>query len=430
MKAFDRIIGYETVKNELYQIIDMFKNSEMYKEMGAKLPKGVLLYGPPGMGKTMLAQALIEECNEKTFVIRKNKDESNTIKEIKEVFEQAAQEKSAIILIDDLDKFSDSNDVDVDAIAFVAVQAGIDSVKDKNVLVIATINNYAKLPRSLKRNGRFDRKIGLKSPTNEDAYNIIKYYLSTKRVAKDINYEDISKMISYTSCADLETIINESAIYATYARKENIEIEDIVKAYLRDQYDIPDENTKCSDEEAGVTALHEAGHAVIAEAIKKGSVGFMSIQTSGRSSAGGFTHLCEEFTRRPEHILISLGGKAAVELYHQGRCASGCQSDLGKAIDMLRAGITTSGSMGIAQLDASTQEFPKTSEDYKSRNEAVVHAELERYLFMARDILIKNKDFLFKIAESLKEKKNLLYSDVQAIRESVKVEEVSQSAIT
>ena len=421
MSAFDKIIGYESVKNELYQIIDMFKNREMYQKMGANLPKGVLLYGAPGMGKTMLAQALIEECNVKTFTVKKNKDGKSSLLEITKTFDLASKEDESIVFIDDLDKFSDSNEYDVDDEAFVAVQAGIDSVKNKNVLVIATINNYRKLPTSLKRNGRFDRKIGLRSPTNEDAAKIIKYYLQSKSVDKNLNYEDVSKMISYTSCADLETILNESAIYATYARKDNIDIEDIVKAYLRDQYNIPDENTKCSDEETEITSLHEAGHAVIGEAIKQGSVGFISVQTTGRSDKGGFTHFCEEFKRRPEHVLVALGGKCAVELFYEGRCASGCQSDLSQAINLLRDGISESGTCGIAMLDVANHRFPNTSESMNSRNESVVQAELERYMFQAKDILLKNKDFVLKLTEKLKNKKNLLYSDIQEVRNTVQV---------
>ena len=417
MSAFDKIIGYESVKNELYQIIDMFKNREMYQKMGAKLPKGVLLYGAPGMGKTMLAQALIEECNVKTFIVKKNKDEKSSLIEITKTFELASKENESIVFIDDLDKFSDSNEYDVDDEAFVAVQAGIDSVKNNNVLVIATINNYRKLPTSLKRNGRFDRKIGLRSPTNEDAAKIIKYYLQSKSVDKNLNYEDVAKMISYTSCADLETILNESAIYATYARKESIDIEDIVKAYLRDQYNIPDENTKCSDEETEITSLHEAGHAVIGEAIKQGSVGFISVQTTGRSSKGGFTHFCEEFKRRPENVLIALGGKCAVELFYEGRCASGCQSDLSQAMSMLRDGVTESGTCGIGMLEVSSEP----SQNYVERNESVVQAELERFMFQAKDILLKNKDFVLKLTEKLKNKKNLLYSDIQEVRNTVQV---------
>jgi len=424
MSAFDKIIGYETVKNELYQIIDMFKNKEIYEKMGAKFPKGILIFGEPGMGKSMLANAFVEELNVKTFILRKTKNDTSFLKEIDNAFTQAAKEKLAVILIDDIDKLSESSGESVDDKMFVAIQASIDSVKGNNVIVIATANNYNKLPDSLVRNGRFDRRIELISPTDDDARKIIEHYMKDKSVSLDLNYEDVSKMISYSSCANLETILNESAIYAAYQRKECIDINDIVKAYLRDSLSILDENYECSQEQIDVTSLHEAGHATIAEVIKEGSVGFISVYSTERDYMQGFTHICKDIRRRPENILIALGGKVAVELYYEGRCGSGCQSDLSKATTMLRNGLANSGTFGMGMLDVSNGRY-NISETMNSMSEAVVKAEMERYLFIARDILIKNKDLLMKITEKLKAKHTFLYSDMAQIRDSVKITKVA-----
>lgn len=426
MKSFEKIIGYESVKKELYQIIDMFKNREMYERMDAKLPKGVLIYGNPGMGKTMLANALIEECNVKSFVIKKNKDDKEILDEISKTFAAAAKEENAIILFDDLDKFSESDGKNVDDKIFIAVQAGIDSVKDNNVLVIATANNIRKLPDSLIRNGRFDVKIYLNRPTSKDAQEIIKHYLKNKKVNPNLNLDDVSKMISYTSCVALETILNESAIIATYQRKEKIDIDDIVKAYLKDQYNSPDEDHKCNDDLVKETALHEAGHATIAEVLKEGSVGFISVNTSYGNNMAGFTHLCDQFMRRPEVVLVALGGKAAVELYHEGKCGSGCQEDLKKAASILRDGITDSGTCGLGMIDVGINGLIPVSESLNKRQEAVVVAELERLMFITKDILIKNKDLLMGITNKLKEKHILLHSDIKEIRKSVKVTEAGR----
>ncbi len=423
MKEFDNIIGYESVKNELYQIIDIFKNQETYKKMGAKLPRGVLLYGNPGMGKTMLAQALIEACGVKSFLLKKKKDNRDSLQEISDTFDAAAKEKAAIILIDDIDKFCEVDDIDVDDEAFVAMQTGIDSLKNKNVLVVATANNYRRLPDSLRRNGRFDRKIGLKSPTNEDARKIIEFYMKTKKVNENINYEDVAKMISYTSCADLETILNESAIYAAYQRKDSIDIDDVVKAFLRNEYNVSDDDLQCNKEDIEAVALHEAGHVAMAEILKEGSVGFVCIQPSSKGKTEGFTHLCNELKRRPENVLIALGGKVAVELFYEGRCASGCQSDLERAATMLRDGISESGTCGIGMLDVANHRFPNTSESLNARNEAVTQAELERHLFLAKTILLNNKEFVKKLSEKLRTKRTLLFSEIREIRKTVTVTE-------
>ena len=413
MSAFDKIIGYESVKNELYQIIDMFKNKEMYEKIGAKLPKGVIIYGAPGLGKTLLAEALIEECNVETYVVKNNTYDRELIKEINNVFLSAAKAEKAIVFLDDLDKYCETNEEDTDSRVFVSIQANIDSVKDKDILVVATVNNIDKLPKSLVRNGRFDRKLFLKTPSNEDACKIIEHYLKIKKIDGNLNVEDVAKMINYTSCADLETILNESAILATFARKDAIDINDIVKAYVRDQYKAPSEEFLCSQETIEKTALHEAGHVVVAEALKQGSVGFVTIQANDVDDMKGFTHICERFRRRPELVLISLGGKAACEQFYEGRCASGCYVDLAKAMRLIKDGIDHSGTNGIGMLNF--------SESKNERSDAAVVAEIERYMFIVKDILLKNKEFLFKITEELTIKKNLLHSDIKRIRNDVVV---------
>lgn len=411
MSAFDSIIGYEGVKNELYQVIDIFKNKKKYEDMGAKLPKGLIIFGEPGMGKTMLAEALIKESNTDAFIIKNTKSQDELIKEINETFEKAGELDNCIVFLDDLDKFSEADGEKCDSRVFVAIQANIDSVKDKNVLVICTINNIRKLPDSLTRHGRFDRKIHLDIPTDDDACKIIEFYLKSKKIKDNLNFEDVSKMICYTSCANLETVLNEAAILAAYQGKSAIDIDDISKAYVKDYYNVPDFDFECSQEEIDKTALHEAGHAVVAEALKEGSVGFITIQAMDRDRMSGFTHICYDFKRRPENVLVGLGGKVACEQFYEGRCASGCISDLNKVIRLLKGGICGSGTQGVANITL--------SDEVSTSTEAVIKAEIERYLFMVRDILLKNKDFLLKLAKELATKKSLLYSDIKRIKESV-----------
>ena len=411
MKEFDKIIGYENVKNELYQVIDIFKNKKKYEEMGAKLPRGVLIYGNPGLGKTMLAEALIKACDVPTFSIKNNKSEKELIEEINDAFAKASENDNSIVFLDDLDKYSEEDKENMDSKLFVTLQTNIDSVKDKNVLVICTVNNFRKFPHSLVRNGRFDRKICLQAPSDDEAAKIIEFYLKSKKIDKDLNFEDVSKMISYTSCADLETILNESAILAAYGNKEYIGIKDIVKAYIRDQYDCGDDDYECSQDEIDKTALHEAGHIVVAEALREGSVGFVTIQPMRKDVMRGFTHLCVEFRRRPEHILVGLGGKVACEQFYEGRCASGCQSDLAKVVELIKGGVFTSGTLGVGFLDVSGEP-----NDVK---ESMVKGEIERNLFRVKDILLKNKEFLLKLSKELAKKKVLLYSDIRRIRESI-----------
>lgn len=425
MNAFDKVIGYETIKNELLQICDMIHNREIYEELGAKLPQGILLYGEPGLGKTLMAKCFIEESGLTAYIVRRNKGNDDFIGDITDIFQQAKENAPCIIFLDDMDKFANEDSSHRDAEEYVAVQAGIDEVKNCDVFILATANEMWKLPNSLVRSGRFDRKIEVQCPTDRDANEIISYYLSNKKVSPDINMEDLTKMISYSSCAELETILNEAAINAAYERKSVIDMNDLVKSVLRMQYDAPDNFTKTSAEDMRKTALHEAGHLVASEVLCTGSVGLASLRSMGRSSTGGFIHRCKEIQKRPMLAIISLAGKAAVELYYSDTCASGCQNDINRAFTVIRDGISENATLGFGMIDVATNRFNRTSENMNSRNEAVTHAELERYMLKARDILLKNRDFLEKATEALVEKETLLYSDIKAIRDNTTITEVA-----
>lgn len=425
MKAFDKVIGYDSIKHELLQICDMIQNPNIYADLGAKTPQGILLYGEPGLGKTLMAECFIAESGLRAYTIRKNKSADGFVSEITDTFRKAKDNAPSIVFLDDMDKFANEDESHRDAEEYVAVQAGIDEVKGGGVFVFATANEIHKLPKSLRRSGRFDRKIEVFAPSPKDAGSIIRHYLKDKKVSDDVNLEDISMMISYSSCAELETILNEAAIRAAFLRRERIAMEDIVGAVLRMEYEAPDSFVKTSEEELHKVALHEAGHLVICEVLCPGSVGLASLRTSGRDSVGGFIRRCKELKRRPYHALVSLGGKAAVELYYSEACASGCQSDIHKAAEHIRRGITESGVCGLSLVDIESKLTPPMSESMNARNEAAVHAELERYLFKARDILLKNRDFLEKAVDALMEQETLLYSDIQALRRSVTITEVA-----
>lgn len=424
MSAFDKVIGYETVKQEFVQICDMIHNRDIYVSLGAKLPKGVLMYGDPGLGKTLMAQCFIEESGLPAYTIRKSKGSADFVSEITKVFRIAKDHAPSIVLLDDMDKFANEDNSHRDAEEYVAVQSAIDEVKGTDVFILATVNDKHKLPRSLTRSGRFDRKIEMSCPSEEDAKNIIQYYLRDKKVAENTNFEDISKMFNYSSCAELETILNEAAIRAAYARKNSITIEDFTEAVLRMEYRVVESNSEISKDELRKIALHEAGHLVVAEVLCKGSIGLASLRAKGGNSGSGFVRRCKPLKEDFHCAVVSLSGKAAMELYYADRVTSGCSSDIGSAINYIREKINDDGSCGFALMDIETHRSSQMSEGLNVRNEAVVHAELERYLLMAKDILLKNRDFLEKTVDVLLEKETLLYSDIRKIRESCQLTEV------
>ena len=425
MSAFDKIIGYEDTKTELKQICDMIHNKEYYSALGVRMPRGILFEGDPGVGKTLMANCLIEESGIPAYTIRKNRGSDCFINEITETFRKAKENAPSIVFLDDIDKFANEDQHHRNADEYVAIQSGIDDVRNCEVFVIATTNEIEKLPDSLIRPGRFDKKFVISNPNANDAYKIIKFFLKDKKIADDVNIEDISKMIQYSSCAKVATILNEAGILSAYSRKDEIAMDDIVSAVLRMEYNSPDNSEIKSEEGLNRLALHEAGHTVVSEVLSSGSVGLVSINPWDSDTIRGFIHSCKYLSHYPDNVLIHLGGKAAVEQYYADSHDEGCSDDMRKATSDIRHSIFYNGNSGLSLANPCIQYEHQISENYRSRIEAVVHAELERYMFKTREILIKNKEFLEKTAALLKEKRTLLYSDIKALRESVTIVNVA-----
>ena len=176
MKHFENIIGYEHIKFELERIIDCINNKEKYEKLGVKIPKNILFFGMPGVGKTLFAKSFINSLNRNKYIIRKNKPDGEFVNEINKVITEAMSNTPSVVLLDDLDKFSNNDDDHQNSDEFVVVQTLIDECKDKDVYFIATANEINDMPESLIRPGRFANKIGFESPTLKDATLIIKHY--------------------------------------------------------------------------------------------------------------------------------------------------------------------------------------------------------------------------------------------------------------
>lgn len=407
MVSFDSIIGYDNIKRELMQIVDIIKNPHIYVSLGAVTPSGILLNGEPGVGKTMLATAFINECGIKAYVLRRRRPCDDFVNEIREIFDEAKRNAPSIILLDDMDKFvvEEKNNEE-----YVVLQSCIDEIEGNEVFVIATTNTTEDIPESLLRPGRFDKRLEIHSPNGKDSERIIRHYMSQKPLSDDMNYEDVSKMLSGKTCAELESVINEAAINAGYERKSRIEMSHLISATLKKAYGVTEKHDELSPEQREEIAYHEAGHAVISEVITPGSVGIVSLSSDGGDSKGGFMSRCEDFDRRAYRILVSLGGKAAAELKF-GKVASGTTSDLSRAIKDIHISTTKIGTYGLASVNRCP------SEALDARQEIVTSAELERYLFKAKEILASNREFLDSMAKALYDRETLLYSDVKAIRE-------------
>ena len=408
MSAFDRIIGYDHIKAELMQISDMIHHPEVYAALDAKLPQGLLLSGAPGLGKTLMATALMEDSGLPCFTARRSQSEDEFLKQLAHMFDEAAEAAPSMLLLDDMDKF----DKDKDGAGFTAVQSCIDKVQGKQVFVIATVNDKDDLPASLLRCGRFDRQIAVHRPTRTDSEQIIRRYLGGKTPAPDISLPDLTQLLSRSSCAQLESTLNEAAIYAAYERSNSVTRAHLIRAVLKTIHHVPPEVYPVSEGERMKVAFHEAGHTVMMELAAPGAAAFATMLYCPTSDyCYGFVRQNRSLGTR-ETVLVMLAGKAAYELQY-GRMAPGSDSDIQKAAKLIRQQVRELGSSGMLGVDADDEYFG--SDTSRLERETIVRAELERYLFEAKEMLASHRQMVQELAEALLEKQTLLHSEIQAI---------------
>lgn len=351
------------------------------------------------------------------------------MKHIKETFEKAAANAPSIVFLDDMDKFANGEESRPNDEEYVTVQSCIDEVKEKEVFVLATVNNIRNLPESLRRAGRFDRTIKVKAPRGRDAELIIAHYLKNKKCADDIDIKTIARIMDGESCAKLETLINEAGLYAGCARAESITMERMIEAFIRMEfgaaigpYGNDDEGTpvKPNGEKDICTqiAYHEAGHAVVSEVLCPQSVTLVCLYAKDGEECG-FTKYYNDREKLPmdwekSRIAMALAGMAAVEQKF-GVYDGGDEWDLDEAFIKMRQLV---GDNGICGLHLHAYMRTDDSQRLLEEIEQVVSAEIERYYRKAKEILAKNSDFFEKIAASLAEKSVLTMADIRRMKES------------
>ena len=416
MRHMDYVIGYEEIKVELFRFIDMINNPAKYHALGVSTPKGILLEGVPGIGKTLMAISFIKDSGLKSFVIRKDRSNGEFIDHIRETFNKAVEEAPSIVLLDDLDKFANEDTTHLDAEEYVTVQACIDNVREQDVLVIATSNDHRKLPLSLVRSGRFDKCFYMKFPDLEDAKKIIEFYLKDKKVGDDVDVEEIARILDGQSCADLEAVINEAGIYAGYENRKLIRREDIIKAFVSKMFNggVSDRNNPISDRRL---AVHEAGHAVISELFYPGKVAFISVEARAHGVRGIVRmhedeYSREDFNNNEIDIMIHLAGKAATELILN-------EIDMGAVSDLCRASEQMSELLDCcAAYDFYSQKNrEESSKKTADHLDTVKGAELSRCYLKTKQLLGKNRAFLEALIEAILDKGTITYKDIAPIRE-------------
>lgn len=414
MSYLDFVCGYEDVKAELIRIRNVLYNSDKFEKMGVGMPHGLLLYGDHGMGKTLMAECFIKECDLPVFAISKEEPDCDVVNEIRCAFAEAKNTGKAIVFLDNLDDDADAN-------VYAVLKACMDDCQKAGVFVFAIANDKDNIPDYLLRYGRFDKAIELDNPTAEDTEKILNCYLSQNNCAADVDVKEIAGIMRGNSCADLVMVVNEAAIYACENERKEITQEDLIRACLRKIFDTPEKVTQGNNMELLEATVHEAGHAVVAEIFSPGIVAVTSVR--GQSgNCEGVTALKDADNdsgskmEAMEHLIIrGLAGKAAIEIV-LGRVDMGCASDLSIAFHRVERMVDNLCAFGFE-----TYEGPQSSEAVRAKKEQLIATQMGMYYKAAKKILAEHRTFLDKVTEELMRSKILRQKDIKKIRDELAV---------
>ncbi len=413
---FERLVGYENVKKQLSLVVDMMRDPCKYERIGARMIHGVLLHGAPGTGKTTFARELIDACGVGARVIRKDRPGDGFVDHIREEFAQAMAEAPSIVLLDDLDKFSDDRHL-FRSEEMVTVQACMDDAHGTGVLVMATANDIDDFPDSLLRSGRFDMVIEVECPAGDDSRRIVEHYLAERGCGEGLDSEEIARLLDGGSCAQLEAVINEAAMLAAFDVRDRMDENDVFCAAMRVLHDLDTIVAAGNGGRPGEVEVHEAGHAVVAEILEPGSVNF--VFADGEGAQRGLTSC-----RNPESSVsmeqlenkatVLLAGKAACDLV-LGIVDPGCRDDLRKAYHLVAGIVDNYCAYGFTNWEGVCQDG--NSDALLARKETIVSFEIQKHYMKARKILMNNRDLLDRVSDELAARGAISFRGLREIME-------------
>ncbi len=367
--TFSDVAGVDDAKKELEEVVDFLKNPAKYRRIGARTPKGVLLVGPSGVGKTLLAKAVAGEAGVPFFSMAGSEFMEMLVgvgaSRVRDLFAQAKASAPSIIFIDEIDAIGrqrgrgimGGHDEREQTLNQILVEMDGFTPND-NVMVVAATNRGDLLDPALLRPGRFDRRVVLDMPDKEGRDAILKIHSRGKKFVKGINWERVADRTVGFSGADIENMLNEAAILAAREDKSYIEMEDIEEAATKVKLG-PAKRRLQSEEDRKITAYHEGGHAIVAHLLPKTDpVQRVSIVARGMSL--GHTEISpvdrtqETKSRLLQQVTAVLGGRAAEEIVFK-EMTSGAASDIEQATRIVRAMVMQFGMSGLGPIDLGPQ---------------------------------------------------------------------------
>lgn len=451
--TFDDVADLKEAKEELYEVIDFLKNPKKFLKIGAKIPRGILMVGRPGTGKTLLARAVAGESKVPFFHISASEFVEMFVgvgaSRVRSVFETAKKASPSIIFIDEIDAIGrqrgagmggghDEREQTLNQI--LSEMDGFD--KETNVIVMAATNRPDVLDQALLRPGRFDRQVVLDMPDIEGREKILEIHSKKKPLADDVELRKIAVRTPGFSGADLENLLNEAAILTAKNDLKEITHQNIIESIEKVMLGRERRSRVITEKEKKITAYHEAGHALVTAGIKEADP-VHKVSIISRGMAGGYTIKLPTEDRRLKtksefvaEVAIALGGYVAEQEIFKD-ITTGSSSDIKSATELVRNLVTQYG----MSEKLGPRSFGKTNEmvflgkemtaerDYSEEIAEKIDKEVDAFITkgmkLAQKIIKDNKKILDKIADTLIDKETIEHEEFEKIIKDSKLKKIS-----
>lgn len=444
---FKDVAGNESAKQDLTEIVDFLKSPKKYEKLGAKIPRGVLLAGDPGTGKTLMARAVAGEANVPFFSISGSEFAEMFVgvgaSRVRDLFSKAKKNAPSIIFIDEIDAVAHKRDArggagreDEQTLNQILVEMdGFDN--DSGVIVMAATNRVDMLDKALLRPGRFDRHVNVTLPERKDRLEILKVHFKGKPVEGDVDLESLAKKTAGSSGADLANIANEAAITAAREGHKAISNSDLTEAFERVAIGPERKSKVMNEKERKITAYHEAGHAIVGHVLPD-SDPVHKVTIIPRGSTGGVTWFLPPEDRSYKNIYElkdimarAMGGRMAEKIvFGEDAVTTGASSDLKNVAELAKSMIVEEG-MGAATRnlvfpsEATGYYTITTGKPYSEKTAEMIDVEIKKLSDeaskRAEEVLKANKVVLDKLAEELLAHETLEEAELEPILKPAKM---------
>ena len=433
---FKDVAGLDEEKEELIEIVDFLKKPEKFTKMGAKIPKGVLLYGKPGTGKTLIAKAIAGEADV-PFISMSGSEFIEMFaglgaSRVRKLFDKARKLSPCIVFIDEIDaigarRTSNSGAETENNQTLNQLLVEMDGFSsEETIIVLAATNRPEMLDKALLRPGRFDRQITIPTPDLKGRLEILKIHSEDKRLADGVNLESIAEDTAGFTGAELANILNEAAIIATINKHEDIENSDVEEAVKKVTVGLEKHSRVYSEKDKKLTAYHEAGHAVVSKYLET-QTDVKEVSIIPRGVAGGYTMYKSDEdkyyiskTEMKEKLIALLGGRAAEKLVLDD-ISTGASNDIEVATKIAREMVTKYGmSDTLGPIDFQGKEQNDMfvfGEDIGDKIGIEVKALIDEAYSKAQSLLVEHRDKLDTIAQTLLEKEKINEQEFKKIFE-------------